>query len=53
MGGGRLLPSYLPIKPEGGFKADQLLLLPHFQDIPQVDARLKNNNKIDKDKKDI
>ena len=50
---GRLLPSYLPIKPESGFKADQLLLLPHFQDIPQVDACLKYNNRIVKDKKDL
>ena len=30
----------LPIKPECGFKADQLLLLPHLQDVAQVDARL-------------
>ena len=31
---------YLPIKPERGFKADQLLLLPHLEDVSQVDARL-------------
>ena len=30
----------LPIKPECGFKADQLLLLPHLEDVAQVDARL-------------
>ena len=47
VGGERLLQSYLPIEPEGGFKADQLLLLPHFQDIPQVDACLKKMKRID------
>ena len=31
---------YLPIKPERGFKADQLLLLPHLEDVAKVDARL-------------
>ena len=30
----------LPVKPECGFKADQLLLLPNLQDVAQVDARL-------------